>query len=124
MCYRRQAVLIPNGKKHLHFVVTDPVNEKVLLIGITSSVLEPKFTLERGDHPFIGHTSYINYKQAVRYKVDVVKRCLKNGVWERQPDAREKIIQKVCEGILESDHTTPEVEGFFESYKEQLKKTG
>lgn len=135
MCYRRQAVLIKNGKKHLHFVVTDPMNRKVLdpengevlLIGITRDYIEPDFVLKRGNHPFIEDPSYINYGKAFIIRADAARRCLEEGIWERERDASEKIIQKVCEGILESDHTTPKIERFFKSYeilKKQLKKTG
>ena len=125
MCHRRNTVLIPNGKKHLHFVVTDPVNGEILLVGITSSLLDPKFVLKRGDHTFIDYISYINYKQAFIAKADVVKRCLENKIWGKEPDAREKTIKKICKGILESDHTPEGVKNFFKSYeKNQLEKTG
>lgn len=135
MCYRRQAVLIPNGRKHLYFVVTDPTNGRVLdsengevlLIGITRDYIEPDFVLKRGDHTFIEDPSYINYGKAFIIRADAARRCLEEKIWERQPNASEKTIKKVCKGILESDHTIPKVKRFFKSYeklKKQLKKTG
>ena len=114
MCSRRNVFLLPSGgKEHLHFVVTDPVGEKVLIVGITSSVLEVEFTLNRGDHPFIRHQSCINYRKAQIISTDVIKRCLNEGLWRRQRDAREAIIQKISEGVLKSSRSPERIRNFY-----------
>ena len=101
------------GKEHLHFVVTDPAGEKVPIVGITSSVLEVEFALNRGDHPFIRHQSYINYRKAQIISTDVIKRCLNEGLRRRQRDAREAIIQKISEGVLESSRSPERIKNFY-----------
>ena len=52
MCSRGKTFILAEEEKHLHFVVTDPVNERVLIIGITSNSVGEKFVLDIGDHSY------------------------------------------------------------------------
>lgn len=73
--------LIPSDKgPHLHFILTFPLrrkqSEEVLVVGITSTKVDPDFTLSIGDHPFIDHESYINYPQAQIISVKTIEQNL------------------------------------------------
>lgn len=44
---------------HLHFVVTDPIRDEFLIVGVTTNSIEEEFVLDKGDHEFIKRKSYI-----------------------------------------------------------------
>lgn len=67
MCSRGKTFFFED---HLRFVVTDPINELVLIVGVASNPLEEEFALEKGDHKFITRKSYIYYRKAKTISVD------------------------------------------------------
>lgn len=123
MCYCGQTFHVPNGIKHLHFVITDPVaippseDKKILLVGITRDITKGELILKRGDHPFIQDVSYVNYGKALLYPSRDVERFLKCKIWERDVKAKRKVIEKISNGILKSEHTTPRIKKFYNYYK-------
>ncbi len=58
------------------------------MVGITSSSIDPAFTLNPGDHEFIRHESFINYPAAEIIPVKEIERKLNSS------DDREKFIPK------------------------------
>ena len=111
-------LLIPfEGVYHLHFILTSPVRrknlEEVLVVGITSTKVDPEFTLDRGDHPFITHKSYINYRQAQILSVAHIRRSLENGEYKLRKTADLEIVKYICQGLLESPHSLPHHRRFY-----------
>ena len=95
---------------HLNFILTFPIqkeqSEEVLVVGITSTKVDEKFTLSRGDHPFIKHKSYINYPQAQIIPVKTIEQG-----WEEEfipkETAHGDIVKHICKGLRESQHSLP-----------------
>ena len=117
MCSRGKTFLFED---HLHFVVTDPINELVLIVGVTSNSLEEEFALEKGDHEFITRKSYIYYRKAKTVSVDSIRRRLKKKPRGRtktaQGNAKRETIKKVCEGILKSKFTSKRIKNFYKDF--------
>ena len=97
--------LIPSDKgSHLHFILTFPLrrkkSEEVLVVGITSTKVDPDFTLSISDHPFIKHKSYINYPQAQIISVETIKRNLATADLEKRFILKEtadlSVVKYIC----------------------------
>lgn len=117
-------LLIPfENVYHLHFILTSPVRrknlEEVLVVGITSTEVDPEFTLDRGDHPFIKHKSYINYRQTQILSVKHIRKKLETGTYKLRKTADSEIVKHVCRGLLESRHSLPQHRKF---YREALQE--
>ena len=102
--------MLPSRKgAHLHFVLTPPLRkrniERVLLVGITSTKIDPDFTLDEGDHPFIRHKSYINYPKARIMSVKEIEQGIKATNRDEKISPRQKaepeIIKLICKGLFE-----------------------
>lgn len=115
--YPGVAFLVPfSGGYHLHFIITKPVrrdeSEEVLVIGITSSVVDRDFTLDRGDHEFINHTSYINYRDAQILPVEKIGQNLdtidRDKKFILKSTASPEVVKHICKGLKESRFSRPE----------------
>lgn len=106
---------------HLHFVVTDPINDEFLIVGITTNPTKEKFVLNKGDHRFIKRKSYICYHRAKTMSIDSLSRYLQRNRKKNpniiQGDATCDTMRKVCEGILKSDSTSKRIKDFYRDYK-------
>lgn len=102
--------MLPSRKgSHLHFVLTPPLRrrniERVLLVGITSTKIDPDFTPDEGDHPFIRHKSYVNYPKARIMSVKEIERGMEATNRDEKTSPRQKaepeIIKLICKGLFE-----------------------
>lgn len=118
MCRRGKTFIFAD---HLHFVVTDPIDELVLVVGITTNSLEEKFILKVGDHDYIRRKSYIYYRRARTMSVDYIGRYLQKNRKKIpniiQGDATCDTMRKVCEGILKSKSTSRRIKDFYRDFK-------
>lgn len=89
------------------------------MVGITSTKIDPKFTLDRGDHPFIKHKSYIDYAGAEILSVTEIRRKLEDGQYKLKETTNLEVVKHICQGLLESHHSLPQHRKF---YKESLQK--
>ena len=124
--------LIPSDKgPHLHFILTLPLqreqSDKVLVVGITSTRVDPDFTLSISDHPFIKHKSYINYPQAQIISVETIKRNLAKTDPEKRFILKEttdlSVVKYICSGLRESRHSLPMHRDFCEKACRSSKKS-
>lgn len=120
------AFLAPSEQgRHLHFIITPPLDGKVLVVGITSSSVDRDFTLNPGDHEFIRHESFINYPAAEIIPVEEIERKLNSS------DDRERFIPKktadmdvvehVCRGLMESGYSLRVHREFYETARGRSK---
>lgn len=125
------AFLVPSDRgPHLHFILTFPLrkkqSEEVLVVGITSTKVDPNFMLNIGDHPFITHESYINYPQAQTISVKTIKGNLATTNPEKRfilkESANPYIVKHICSGLRESRHSLPTHRDFCEESCRNLKK--
>ena len=116
---RRGKTFIFEG--HLHFVVTDPINDEFLIVGITTNPTKEKFVLNKEDHKYIKRKSYIFYRRARIMSVDSFSRYLQRNRRKNpdiiQGDATCDTMRKVCEKILKSDFTSKRIKDFYRDYK-------
>ena len=125
---RRGTLLIPSGppddpeRKHLFVILTDPVvdendgTQRVLLVSISSvrsRYDDSTCILRRGDHPFIRHESFVDYREARIELVDALRRGVQNGVLVPQESIETSVFSRICTGLQNSPHTAPRFLKFF-----------
>ena len=124
------AFLIPSEKGyHLHFILTPPLGGKqaqeVLVVGVTSSKVDPEFTLGPGDHPFLKHTSYINYPKAQIFPVEEIRKNLesadKDSRYKLRESAHMDVVKYICRGLQESRYSLPRHIQFYEKALEKFR---
>lgn len=115
-CRRGESVLIPSGpdeKLHLFAIIIDPVRvdgygsqPHVLLVSVCS--VKPGLNYEDvcllgpGDHPFIQHASFVDYRKTRLEPVPHVEGRVKEGVFLRREACSEDLIRKIVRGALNS----------------------
>lgn len=122
------AFLVPSEKGHIYVILTPPLGrkgaEEVLVVGATSSKVDPEFTLGPGDHPFIKHRSYINYPRVEIFPVEELRKNLesveKDRKYKLQESAHSDVVKYICRGLLESRYSSPRHIRF---YEKALKKS-
>lgn len=114
--HRKQTLLIPSGtfsdpnKKHLFVILTDQCNNAKHLLVPTCSIKEGKYydatcIIKAGDHPFIRHTSYIDYRLITERFSQQLSQSIQSGNLFLKEPCAESIFQKICFGINLSQHT-------------------
>ncbi len=98
-------------KPHLYFILTMPLQrdgeEKVLMVNITSVKIKGEnYTLDVGDHEFIEHKSYLNYRKAEIVSVENLERQLRRGKMKIKETVSMEIVKFICEGLRESRYST------------------
>lgn len=127
---RRATVLVPSGpdgdeaRKHLFILLTDPVPNadtkisEVLLVNVSSIKegypYDSACRLYAGDHPFLRHDSYVNYRYARIDAVSALLTGVKTGALIPQGALDEGIFARVGQGLLVSRNTTPRIRQFYE----------
>lgn len=125
--YRKGTILAPSGRaEHLHIICNDPVfypiNDCFCVLAVNISSLkdgvphDPTCILQRGDHDFIKHDSYVVYERAVIWRVDNIIRKYDNGEIRARQDISEHVFNKILLGFEISDETEPRTLKFCKSY--------
>lgn len=124
---RRATLLIPSGtgnnpnQKHLFILLTDPLGEdrEILLVGVSSkragSYLDPTCILYPGDHQFLRHESYVNYRRARIESADKINTGVSRGLFIPKGTIDTGIFARICQGILDSRHTTGKMKRFYQA---------
>lgn len=124
---RRATLLVPSGplrdreRKHLFILLTDPQppDKSILLVGVASFTQglphDPTCLLYSADHPFIRHTSYVNYAYTRIEPADALIRGVEKGSFDPQGSLDETVFARVCKGLMESRHVTLKIRTFYEN---------
>jgi hypothetical protein len=135
LCKKGDAFLIPSGQdKHLYIIVTEEDDDGMhVLVNVTS--IKPNIAhdetcpLEKGEHSFIEHPSYIAYGFAIERHKKHIDDNAKVSLWIQKEDASEKLLAKICEGIKKSRFTKRGIKDAYdkcvqaaERRKKQVKK--
>ncbi len=95
----------PEQKPHLFFVLTFPLKkdgeDKVLIVNITSTRIDERYTLSPGDHPSIDHNSYINYPQAKIMSVKDLEQKQRQGRIKIKKSVEPEVLKHICSGLQE-----------------------
>ncbi len=97
-----------SNSHHLYFVISDPdPDNNVLLVNMTtiySGVYhDSSCELNRSDHPFVQHPSYITYKDAREVQQEIILNNVMKHVYIRQEDASIGLLSKIQRGAVSSD---------------------
>ena len=117
--YKGASLLIETGpqpgKCHLFVVVTEnhQLNEYILVCVCSQregSFFDPTCEVVKGDHSFIQHPSFVDYRHT-RVETAEHLRTLLGGwmAWQRH-DVSKAVLDKMSDGVLESDFTKGHVE--------------
>ncbi|NOL51611.1 hypothetical protein [Pelistega suis] len=113
---RGQCMLIPSGDnnhKHLFTVVIDPVTlpqtgsiPVVILVNFTSIRDDVPYddacVVQAGEHPFIQHKSYVNYRCAREDNIAHINSLLDKGVFVKKEPCSQTLLEKIIAGALKS----------------------
>lgn len=133
---RRATLLIPSGpahdleRKHLFIILTDsvadPLNENrdsLLLTSLstlnTALPHDPTCILHPGDHPFVTRESYVSYRDSRIQETSKIINGVATGVLVAKALMDSSIVDRICNGLTVSQHTTPKVLRFFRMYAAQ-----
>ena len=127
--FKRATLLIPSGlandpdRKHLFVLLTNPIeapdfNEKqVLLVNIASAPnglpYDSTCILQPGDHRFIKHKSYVYYAKARIEAANALLRGVKSGQLIAHNIMGQAIVQRICDCLQQSPHSTPRILRFY-----------
>ena len=93
------------------------------MVGITSGIVDPAFTLNPGDHEFIKHESFINYPRARIIPVKQIERGLESSNKHEKFILKEtadlSIVGHICRGLLESPHSSVDHREFYEKARKK-----
>lgn len=115
-CQKGQCLLVPSGPgefKHLFALLIDPVvvagygsQPRVLLAGLTSikagCTFDDACILKAGEHPFITHDSYVEYRFARWDTAEHIGDLVQSGVFSKKEPCSPDLLQKVVNGALRS----------------------
>jgi hypothetical protein len=116
-CQKGNTLLIPcgsdPGQKHLFALLISPVvvdgyghSPMVLLANVTSVkngvAGDDACLLSEGEHPFITHDSFVDYRLARFEKADFIATKVKNGGFTEKEPCSPVLIRKIIQGALAS----------------------
>ncbi len=118
-CQKGHTLLIPSGPreghKHLFAVMLEPVavadggygSKPIVLLACVTSVvngvpLEDTCLLGKGDHPFIEHDSFVDYRFTRVEQADVVEKRVQEGVFIAKDACSSDVLKKIIQGALKS----------------------
>lgn len=115
-CEKGASLLIPSGpehKKHLFALMLDPVlvdgygsKLRVLLACVTSVKDgvpgDDSCLLGPGDHPFIDHDSYVDYRFTRLEPVDHLQGLVLEGIFIVKEPCSPELIKRIIQGALKS----------------------
>lgn len=124
---RKGTILIPTGAvNHLHFICSDPTfypatnDERVLIVNISTlkehAYYDRTCILDRGDHPFIKHPSFVYYREALISSRERLSFGVETGVLTPHDPFEEHVIEKVLHGFSISQDVKYKVFRFYERY--------
>jgi hypothetical protein len=103
--------------EHLWIVVTKPGSDgTAVCVNVTSAENSPDGTtqIEPGEHPFITHSSVVEYRRAKIVDIKGVEKILDDGDEapiriERHKPCSSELMKRVRKGILGSEYTSNKI---------------
>lgn len=127
-CQRGKTYLAPTSSeinpgikhRHLFIVLTNPSKDgEVVTVGVSTirdSTPDDELTcmLNTGDHPFIRHPSYADYKRACIEKASLLEYEYAQKIIRPMADMDGDVLRRICRGLLKSKKTRIKVQEFYE----------
>ena len=108
---RGWTLLIPSGPgdgRHLFIFINNPgENEDGVLACLSSMHAHADRTciVNPGDHPFVRHESYIDYRHCRTDSIAHLTTLLEKGYVTRREDASDELVERILDGARRSEHT-------------------
>ena len=126
MPVQRATLILPtDGSNHLFILLTNPKQpdgyacNHNLLVPIGSiypnKPHDSTCRLYTGDHVFITHDSYVNYKFVRIEETQKLNDGCKNGYFKQLDNLDTRIFARVCQGLMDSRHTPLKAKIFYET---------
>lgn len=118
--YRGRAYLNVCRDDHLWIVCSDPnkCKEEILLLNVTSwrgkIGDDDSCLLYSGDHDYIDHESYVNYRQGEVKDIAYLKQMEDNDCTEEQEDADKTLLNKIYRGAKKTPFLSTEAQKLLE----------
>lgn len=116
-CHKGNTLLVPSGpqegQRHLFALMLDPVvvdgygTKPYVLLACVTSVKnslpgDDSCLLSEGDHPFIEHDSFVDYRFTRMEQVDHVQARVQEGVFIEKEPCSPELIKRILQGALKS----------------------
>lgn len=115
VCATSNTLLVPSGPtgSHLFFIILGPMLfddcgrvPQVLMVSATTIrddiPYDSACALDKGDHPFIQHASYIAYRQIRMDSVAHVERMVHSAAWTPREPCEQRLLKRIIAGALTS----------------------
>lgn len=106
---KKASLLIPSSQKddnHLFVIITNPCKEgKVLIINfstIRSDKHDPACVVNKGDHVFIKHPSYVVYRYSKIVSANELSKKVKSGEFIQHQPITDQLLARIQDGISSS----------------------
>lgn len=109
---KKSTLMIPSSPDgrfilHLFIVLTNPVNSEsfVLLVDVSSihgKHYDDACVLNVGDHPFVVHPSYIQYRYARIERADFLVRKVEGGAFLPRTPVSDALYDRIVQGLFKS----------------------
>ena len=127
-CTRGESLLISSGpgdKKHLFAILLDPVEvigygsrPHVLLASVVSikpgMIVDDSCLLRQGDHPFIRHDSFVDYRFTRLDPAEDLQARVADGVFDVKEPCSSDLIQRIVSGAIKSKRISREYKAILE----------
>ena len=127
-CSKGESLLISSGpgdKKHLFAILLDPVEvagyglrPHVLLASVVSikpgMIVEDCCLLGPGEHPFIRHSSFVDYRFARLDPAEDLQARVADGVFDVKEPCSPDLLKRIVAGALKSKRISREYKSILE----------
>jgi len=102
---------------HPWIILTPPSEGEVVTVSVTTKRRrsETLVELHPGDHPFIVHDSVIAYSYSRIRTVEEIEVAVASGTAKLREPISPKILERVCNGLLDSDFTPNGIRNFYKN---------
>lgn len=121
-CAKGECILIPSGPsnyKHLFTILFDPivlpsVGQKPHTLSVSITTLRENLpyddacVLEPGEHPFIKHRSYVDYRHTRIDSAEHLEKLITSGYVIQKESCSLVLINKIISGALKSNRISRE----------------
>jgi len=129
-CRKGNTLLIPsgpkNGHKHLFAILLDPVgvdgygSKPHVMLACVTSVKDglqgdDSCLIAGGEHPFIDHDSYVDYRFTRLESADMVQASVQSGQFVEKEQCSPELIKRIIQGALKSRKINREYRKILES---------
>lgn len=107
-------------QKHLFIILTNPSEDGAVVTVTISTVRDSVHDddlfcmLNKGDHPFIRHQSYVDYKRARIEKASLLEYEHAQKIIRPLADMGDDVLGRICRGLLKSKKTHIKIQEFYE----------